>query len=496
MSGRTARLEYREAVARRDGREDARADRRREPSRENIALWMGWGFCGALAVAILARILSTPLTADEVEGVHTAWKIAQGQRIYLDFFQHHHPLSYALQSLVVRAFGEQSSTLIACRLAQLPFLAGIFFATYRVASNVFSAKDGLLALLFLMTSIAFLAKAIEVRPDVPMVCFTMLAVALLFPRSRQPSLASHALAGVCMAIALMFLQKAVFTIAALGAILLWRAFRREIGLKALACTAAGFAAIAPFVLWIFLYNDPQEYFFLNWILNINYLNEFSAVKAFVKIYAVQGALFGFAALGVLRGAGNDRQRQLAFLTICLGVAPVFMRAPYLQYWLPLLPLASIYAGRGLGVLIPKLRPAPLAVSALILFMPGALWVLFVPAERLITNPASQVEELQAQLKRIDYVLSVTDKDDLVYDGAVVFNVFREDLDYIWYGVQPKNNLESYRALRPYPYDIYELIDRKRPKLISMHLIANQDDPRIKSHYQRSDRYSKLLIRRD
>jgi hypothetical protein len=42
---------------------------------------------------------------DELEAVHTAWKMWTGERIYIDFFQHHHPLFYRLLIPVLDLFG-------------------------------------------------------------------------------------------------------------------------------------------------------------------------------------------------------------------------------------------------------------------------------------------------------------------------------------------------------------------------------------------------------
>jgi hypothetical protein len=48
----------------------------------------------------------------------------------------------------------------------------------------------------------------------------------------------------------------------------------------------------------------------------------------------------------------------------------------------------------------------------------------------------------------------------------------------------------------YKYDIYEIIDRVKPKVISNYYIQNMDDPRIKNHYEQSRQYADLFIRID
>ena len=53
------------------------------------------GLAGVLGLYVLYMSLLGSLNHDELEAVHTAWKIVQGEVIYADFFQHHHPLFYA-----------------------------------------------------------------------------------------------------------------------------------------------------------------------------------------------------------------------------------------------------------------------------------------------------------------------------------------------------------------------------------------------------------------
>jgi hypothetical protein len=100
-----------------------------------------------------------------------------------------------------------------------------------------------------------------------------------------------------------------------------------------------------------------------------------------------------------------------------------------------------------------------------------------------------------QLKKIDHVLSITDTEDFVYDGEVLFNVFREDIDFFWFNVKPHSGgLVTYQTMTRYDYDIYELIDTFKPKVISNYYIGNMHDSRIAKHYVQSEIYEDLFIR--
>ena len=100
-----------------------------------------------------------------------------------------------------------------------------------------------------------------------------------------------------------------------------------------------------------------------------------------------------------------------------------------------------------------------------------------------------------QLKKIDYVLKMTNKNDFVYDGDIQFNVFRKDLDFFWYSVREETGgLATIQKLKPYEYNIYELIEEKRPKIISNYKL-DINHPLILKYYKETSEYEDLYIRK-
>ena len=93
-------------------------------------------------------------------------------------------------------------------------------------------------------------------------------------------------------------------------------------------------------------------------------------------------------------------------------------------------------------------------------------------------------------------MSITNKDDLVYDGHILFNVFRKDIDFFWYSIDPHlGTLETFQTMTDYHYNVYEIIDRVKPKVISNYNIDNMEDYRIKNHYVQSEHHQDLFIRK-
>jgi hypothetical protein len=101
-----------------------------------------------------------------------------------------------------------------------------------------------------------------------------------------------------------------------------------------------------------------------------------------------------------------------------------------------------------------------------------------------------------QLDKIEYVLSMTDKDDKVYDGNVIFNVFRDDIDFFWFCLENPSCLAAYRKVEPYQYSVYDTVAARNPKVISDFGIYSFNDIRIRNKYKKSDRYPDLYIRTD
>ena len=98
------------------------------------------------------------------------------------------------------------------------------------------------------------------------------------------------------------------------------------------------------------------------------------------------------------------------------------------------------------------------------------------------------------LDRVAYVLRRAGPSDAVYDGDIIFNLFRKDVDYFWFSLGDRQMLGTYRSLRSYDLDICDRIDKMRPKVISTYHVPDLGDPRIRDHYVPSEQFPMLLSR--
>ena len=165
------------------------------------------------------------------------------------------------------------------------------------------------------------------------------------------------LIGLCLGVSFLFLQKAVFYFAAVTLIVLGRIFRGRAGWKALGAVWAGIVlAVLPFGIWLVAHGLVREYFFLNWTLNAYCLDRFSFVPNAIVIVETQPAVCAFALFALIALWFDRRHRELAVATAVLLCQVLLARSPYLQYWIPVLPLLAICAAHGLIRMLGS-RPA-------------------------------------------------------------------------------------------------------------------------------------------
>jgi hypothetical protein len=145
---------------------------------------------------------------------------------------------------------------------------------------------------------------------------------------------------------------------------------------------------------------------------------------------------------------------------------------------------AIIAGHGL---VSTLH-SRVAINSIASFAVAAVAMIILCKNLVMTTNTHQVEKME-------YVISNTNRSDYVYDGDIQFNIFRKDIDFFWYSVGPNTGLETYESLYAYDYNIYELIDRFKPKIISNYYIDNMNHEIIKKQYHPSDKYEDIFVRK-
>lgn len=466
-----------------------------------------WVVLAVLILLIFFTACRRFFDEDELEAVHTTWKMNQGEEIYVDFFQHHNPLLYYILQPVVRSVSQNANGLITLRKIHSLVPIGIIILTYYLGALVFDKKVGLISAIILASSQTFINDAIEIRPDVSQTLFGILATLFLFiyfkkitqRRSFKPRI-FLVLSAVSLGISFLFLQKAILIIFLIGLVFLERLVRKKIPWYDLFIFGGSFLlSLAPYFLYLAIKNQLNLYITLNWTLNSNFINSFppwDTLRNVVQHDALLLVFYGLTFLIFVFAKKSTLPLETAFLSLGLFAYIFITPVPYPQYLLMAIPFMATIAAYGFVFL---LTPSARNRSRSMLSKGWGLPILILLLAIFSSTSAYHViwdKELKQskQTDRIDFVLSATDPEDYVLDGDIYFNVFRRDIDYFWFSIKPYHSLDTYRQyIAPYNYDVYALIEEYKPMIISHTTVPNIKDEKITNNYSPTS-YADLWIR--
>jgi len=450
----------------------------------------------SLGLLIFVYALFRRLDNDEFEAIHTAWKIAAGQRIYIDFFQHHHPFLYYLLAPFIQFFGATTKLIYLFRFFMFSMLVGICTTTYFLAKTITNKTTALLSVILLCATPVFTVKAMEIRPDTPMLLFGMLAIMFWFFYRNSKKLSHLAASAICLSISFLFLQKAIFIIAALGLTMLLDLFKRKLTVKEIITYAATFLILPSFYFfYLFLTNSFPSYFIWNWLFNQKTSGGCPALTTFIFTVKTSTPILLLYGYGLAKIGKNYQLKLIAFFSIFLIAIFWIVPYSYTQYLTPAMPFVAIIAAFTLDRITRQNKR--LLFFALLLILIPPVTINYV--RRVFLSPVSE------QIKKIEYVLSITKPTDKVLDselGFEAFNLFRNDIDYFWLAISFV--IPTYNRIKPHLYNVYELIEKEKPKVIGKlsitkippECIDKTKESVITKHYKQSELYEDILIRQN
>jgi hypothetical protein len=328
--------------------------------RISLFLVLAWLATLTLRLAFTARI-----GHDDIEHLHTAWLMLQGQQPYLDFFQKQSPLLWwLLVPLLSFAEGDLAIALFLGRGLMLIALVASSTAVWLLAREALRRK-GLAhaSLLLLWASPVVLYNLLVIRPDGVMIALLLWALVFATRSLRQGRRALLVPAGICLGLASSILLKAapvsVAAAAALGYIGWhqdsrgWRGASRNVLLLGL----GALIAILPFIALLAATGLLAPFSFFNitfnaavyshpWAGDVPWWTRVSSVllnelrqEPWLLIAAIASNLLWFGLLPVPRHqAGRGRFLLLISLFWAGGVILAANRLPFYSYFL--LPLLT------------------------------------------------------------------------------------------------------------------------------------------------------------
>lgn len=425
--------------------------------------------------------LEKTYSVDEFQYAHGAWKVARGEVIYRDFFEHHFPLVHQIMALVWTALDDNPHNIEVLRLAMLPFLAlmvlAAVFLNRRWINRHWGHATGWTTAIVLLATINVQTLATEIRPDPIALAFFLAALAVLGSRRLSPFVRG-VLSGALLTLSVWGSQKVlyygvVFPAAFVADLIAWRRRSPRHGFllgHPLAFALGSLAVLVPIALYLLITGSADDWF--HWCLQWSFTHQehypsVSWVTNLLGYLKDHVALVPFAALGVWQSVRRLRGSRRALESVSpevllLGALVttaasfVWQTAPYLYSLLPLTALLAIYAARGLvwcfralrALAHPRPTVAAYATVLLVLLLAGELSHVRTGLARMhgLQN-ASQHEMLQE-------IAVMTTLEDCVYN-ITGNQVTRPAAHYFYFTDAVVRSLLADRLAREIPQAIVE-----------------------------------------
>jgi hypothetical protein len=396
---------------------------------------------------VLAHAWFSQFNHDEIEHLHVAWLIAQGQKPYADFLEQHHPVLGYLLAPAVGWFGSVRGLVFAARLFDLGCILACLFSFSRMLRRVYPDVPVRWPLLLLVTSFMFLRSSMEVRPDPLMnaLVYAGLLNLIAFLQERTPWRAL--LAGAFLGAAAAVLQKALVVLALVGGALMLLALlhrrdparRNRILLGGAALLGTALLPLAALFAFVRSQGYLQDFWFWNYEFNRYFYTQavlskhFSVLASIGLSVLVNPVLWAAGCSGIVlcarelwRGrktaAGADDAR-IALLVVALGylLFLCFNRFPLDQYFIVVLPLLALFSAEVFArAEAAGGRPrAFLQRSVLFMVVVLACILLLYPGNR----PQREVQ---------DHVLARTALGQAIFVPPPFHPIFRPDSSYFFY----------------------------------------------------------------
>ncbi len=329
----------------------------------------------ALAAGMIVLLAATSeireFDPDEFQHLQVAWLVASGEIPYKDFFEHHTPLYHFLISpllsdkALITDGNAAERMVIALRWIGIVLSVGILALTYLITKMLAGRLQALFAVALMASSVVFIKKAIEIRPE-------QLALSLLLVSTLALALAKESnqwrwcflLSGISTTLAVLANQKAILALPGLALTFCAVVAHRRLPVRNIlqACgiiVAASVMAAIP-LLWYFWSHDALGDFINSNFLIVAQWKHTSALRRLLAIVFREDILIFFlAGLGLLDCLAQERPTSMWRLAVSAPFfsmaffMPIFPAVQY-QYVLLMLPYLAILGGIGAAIAIKPL----------------------------------------------------------------------------------------------------------------------------------------------
>ena len=419
--------------------------------------WSEPATIGTLAIALflavnivfsLFQLFNKPINPDELQHLHIAWLVAQGDIVYRDFWDHHGPLYSLLNGALVYLLNPEPGLeiLFWSRALSLATTFAVMLLIWRIARQLMLSRIGSLLAVAAYASLYIVqAKGIEMRGD-PMQSMLWVAGVYFLIRNQSGGAVSSTTRNTIFAGALLTLSILSNTKAGIGPFFVFVFYLAGHWLCGLSWTDAwrdmrgiilGAAiAVAPFLVYFWFHDSLYQLLYYNFLWNIEVILYWSNGYQFeaspsreltigaqnLKYFAANQLPFlALSVVGMLcwlgrlrlRGDQAARQRNWLFIVVALGTTLGWKLDLYQQFFLMFLPFWAIFIGHALttisGLIARRNAMAGPALATLIAVVVagGMLW------SAINTTNFTEHPRLTRQIEFTDRFVAMTERDEPV-----------------------------------------------------------------------------------
>ncbi len=165
-------------------------------------------------------VFDTGIFYDEGVLLYKALAVSDGEALYVDIGDNRTPLVTGVLALLLKLpfFDGGASTLVAFRFAFVLLFVLTTFFVYALSKTIFNRKVGLIAVAFFIFEPLLIGQSIQVVPEIPALCFTVIGAYFLTRAMTQDTPGNYLLlgSGFFLCLALLSHQYAVLPILSMG----------------------------------------------------------------------------------------------------------------------------------------------------------------------------------------------------------------------------------------------------------------------------------------
>jgi len=356
---------------------------------------------GVLILHRIPLLLQRGFDVDELQHLHGAYSISRGLTPHIDYFEHHSSWFAWLLSGPLELIGPSWSALMVARGLMVACAAAGLMLTYALARRFGGGLIPAVAVALHATTLLFVDKSLEIRPDVPAAALWTLAVLLTVDGLRGGPRRSFAGAGTALGFALLFTFKLAFGAIGLGLAVLYRQFRSgglggvRRGLPDLV-TLVAWSALPLVLMLLSLAHQDQLAAFVDEVIvgPMGWPRELDPREYLGAFLLGNPLLIGVGLLGMVELAAvarADDDRAPAAAVAVLASASILagwftIPVPWPQFLMPLWPLLACAAATALASLGAASGRALLVRAAAVIAAVGVASVLLPISRRDLLEP--------------------------------------------------------------------------------------------------------------